>query len=120
MHETVTMRDAISPEQNVEREGKYPMEAYMLDLDLRTATQAIANRSAADFDPFGSWLLQTGGGGKVAEEWLKHWPSHAVADLRFGAPTDCILMIATWSTGPFAQPFANASRCLTSSASRLS
>lgn len=56
------------------------MEAYMLDLDLHTATQAIANSSAADFDPFGSWLLQTGGGGKVAEEWLKHWPSRAVAE----------------------------------------
>ncbi|MEQ1670938.1 MAG: DUF1629 domain-containing protein [Hyphomicrobium sp.] len=53
------------------------MEAYMVELDLESVTQAQANRSAAQFDPFGSWLLKTGGGGKVPEEWLQHWPSRA-------------------------------------------
>lgn len=28
-----------------------------------------------------------GGGVKVAEDWLKHWPSRAVADPKFGKPT---------------------------------
>lgn len=63
------------------------MKAYMLALDLHTVTQAKPNRLAVQFAPFGSWTLETGGGTKVPEEWLKHWPSHAVADPKFGEPT---------------------------------
>lgn len=53
----VLSRDATSA-----NERSCTMEAYMLDLDLNTATQAEANRDSAAYDPFGSWSLQTGGG----------------------------------------------------------
>jgi hypothetical protein len=41
---------------------KLPMEAYMLTFDLAIATQAEADRSAAQYDPLGRWLLESGGG----------------------------------------------------------
>ena len=62
------------------------MDTYMLEFDLYTATEAEADQSAAQFDPFGSWLLQTGGG-RVPEEWLAHWPTYAVARTSYGVPT---------------------------------
>ncbi len=54
--------DMISCDASIERERTVPMEAYMLDLDLHTVTEAIPNRDIIDFDPFGSWILETGGG----------------------------------------------------------
>lgn len=63
------------------------MEAYMVEFDLGVATQAQVNRDSASFDPFGRWLLETGGGARVPDEWLKHWPSHAVAPPSNREPT---------------------------------
>lgn len=62
------------------------MEAYMIDPDLGNVTGAIPNRDQA-ISPMGRWSLETGGGKKVPEEWLKYWPSHAVADPKFDTPT---------------------------------
>jgi hypothetical protein len=55
------------------------MEAYMIDFDLRVALEADVDRDSVWFQPFGRWTLETGGAGRVPEEWLKHWPSRAVA-----------------------------------------
>ncbi len=43
-------------------EGRRPMDVYMIDLDTYTATEAQANRDLVTFDPYGRWLLDTGGG----------------------------------------------------------
>ncbi|NJL50504.1 MAG: hypothetical protein HC909_02095 [Blastochloris sp.] len=68
--------------------GTPRMEAYMIDIDLRTGTQAQPNRDPAYFDPLGNWLFDTGGGGaRVPEEWLQHWPSRAVAPPSDTPPT---------------------------------
>lgn len=63
------------------------MDVYMLELDLWTVTEAEANRSAASYDPLGRWLLDTGGGSRVPEEWLKAWPTRAVAPPKDMPPT---------------------------------
>jgi hypothetical protein len=63
------------------------MEAFMLELDLASVTQAQANRDSAMFPPFGSWSLETGGGSKVPEDWLQYWPSRAIAPPSGTKPT---------------------------------
>jgi hypothetical protein len=37
------------------------MEAYMIDFDLRTATEAQPNRDPVYFNPLRKWLFDTGG-----------------------------------------------------------
>jgi hypothetical protein len=66
---------------------RQPMEAYMIDIDLANATEAQVDRDSAEYDPFGSWSLQTGGGAKVPDEWLQHWPARAHANAKYGHPT---------------------------------
>lgn len=63
------------------------MDAYELNLDLATVTIAQPNRDAVDFDPLGRWLLETGGTTQVPADWLKHWPSRAVAPPQVSEPT---------------------------------
>lgn len=71
----------------VAAEQDVTMDAYMIDIDLATATEAEVDRDSAAYGPFGSWSLQTGGGAKVPEEWLKHWPTRAKAPPKYGYPT---------------------------------
>jgi len=59
----------------------------MVDQDLGTITMAQADRDAAS-SPVGRWSLETGGGSqKVPEDWLRYWPSRAIAKPNRKAPT---------------------------------
>jgi hypothetical protein len=60
-------------------EERHPMEAYEFRQDFATMTEAAEiDRVEMEFPPLRHWQLETGGGTKVPEEWLKAWPTRAI------------------------------------------
>ena len=66
------------------------MEAFMLEFDLATVTNAQADRDPATSAELRAWAFEKNegvSGRRVPGEWLKHWPSRAVAPLDQREPT---------------------------------